>query len=944
VWNARSLNNKCDDAMIFFQDHDIDIAFISETWMTQQSNNTSATVKYHGYNMIHDFRQSSMGGGTAIIFKAGLSVSTVNFNITTISTFGFTSSIIKCSLDMKILLLCVYRTGPVSRLFFEELHTLMQYVTLRYDYLIVAGDFNIHIECANDSHATEFLQAMQSYGLKQHVDMPTHYHGGTIDLLFDNSNLIDCESLIVYEDVDLSDHYPICCSTQQFSKSSKEQKQIVYREIKKIDTKQLKTDFISVVNTINITGQDLKSSYTTFSEEVTKVLDNHAPLISKTITSVNTAQWFDAEYKEQRKLRRKAEERWLKSKSEEDFQFFRELRNETTNMARLKKQKFYRSKIESKEGDVKAIFNVVNKELDRKQKPPLPDSSDAASLATEFNEFFIEKIKKIRQNLDSQTSSVDVTPASTAQTSDNEEFFFLDEFEPCSIEELRGIIVESGIKCSPSDILPTKILKENIDVFLPSLCELVNLSLETGSMDGLKVADIIPNLKNHKLDPNNFKSYRPISNLTFLGKLVERVVLKRLNAHLTRNNLNTPEQSAYKQYHSTETISIKVINDILVASDKNTATVLVMLDLSAAFDTVHHGILLRILEKDIGIRSNGLKWFKSFLTGRSQRTRIGDITSDTIYLLFGVPQGSVLGPVLFNLYIRSLYSTVTKYGFLIQGYADDQQVYKSFPPCKQVEILTMKIRDCILLIQQWMTDFYLQLNPDKTQIMVLGPQRVLSKISLHGIQLTNDVCIRFTSSSKSLGIHIDESLSFKDHIIKLKRDCFRVIRNICKMRFIFTKEQLKIIVNSLVVCKLDYGNALFYGVDEKLLDELQRTQNAAAKAIFGLYKYDHVGDSLQKLHWLPIRERVVYKNLLLVFKCLNGMGPEYLTEMLSYTNYSHTLHLCEPCVNTSLGERAFQRYAPKLWNGMPASLKECNTLLTFKKHLKTYLFDKAFNT
>lgn len=462
-------------------------------------------------------------------------------------------------------------------------------------------------------------------------------------------------------------------------------------------------------------------------------------------------------------------------------------------------------------------------------------------------------------------------------------------------------------------------------------------------MEGLKVADIIPNLKNHKLDPNNFKNYRPISNLTFLGKLVERVVLKRLNVHLEKNNLNIPEQSAYKKYHSTETISIKVINDILVASDSNTATVLIMLDLSAAFDTVDHGILLTILEQDIGIRRKGLQWFRSFLSGRFQRTRLGSMVSETIELLFGVPQGSVLGPVLFNIYIRSLYNTVKKHGFSIQGYADDQQVYKSFPPNQQIEILAIKIRQCIMLIQKWMTDFCLQLNPSKTQIMVLGPQRILNKISLHGIQLTDSVCVRFTCSTKSLGILIDETLSFKQHIIKLKQDCFRLIRNVCKMRFIFTKDQLKTIVNSLIVCKLDYCNGMFYGVDERWIDELQRIQNAAGKAVYGLYKHDHVGNTLQKLHWLPVRERIIYKVLLIVFKCLNGMGPQYLTEMLTYGNYSHNIHLMEPYMNTAMGERAFQKYAPRLWNSMPSSIKECTTLPTFKKYLKTHLFQIAYN-
>ena len=241
-----------------------------------------------------------------------------------------------------------------------------------------------------------------------------------------------------------------------------------------------------------------------------------------------------------------------------------------------------------------------------------------------------------------------------------------------------------------------------------------------------------------------------------------------------------------------------------------------------------------------------------------------------------------------------------------------------------------------------MTEFCLQLNPSKTEIMVVGPQRVLNKISLHGIQLQDDVCIRFKSSTKSLGILLDETLSFKNHVIKLKQDCFRLIRNISKMRFIFTRDQLKTIVNSLIVCKLDYCNGLFTGIDEKWVKELQRIQNAAGKVVYGLYKYDRVGDTLQNLHWLPVQERIDYKVLLIVFKCLNGIGPEYLTDMLTYKSYGHNIRLAESHMNTAMGERAFQNYAPKKWNSMPLSITECTTLASFKSCLKTHMFKVAY--
>ena len=147
-----------------------------------------------------------------------------------------------------------------------------------------------------------------------------------------------------------------------------------------------------------------------------------------------------------------------------------------------------------------------------------------------------------------------------------------------------------------------------------------------------------------------------------------------------------------------------------------------------------------------------------------------------------------------------------------------------------------------------------------------------------------------------------------------------------------------IIVNSLIVCKLDYCNSLYWGCNRKELEQLQLIQNSAAKAVFGLYKHEHVGDSLNTLHWLPIKQRIVFKLMLLVYKSLNGMGPDYLNELLNYANYTHLPLLLVPRVNTSIGERAFMHSAPKLWNLMPKSVKTCTSLQDFKSALKTHLF------
>ena len=147
--------------------------------------------------------------------------------------------------------------------------------------------------------------------------------------------------------------------------------------------------------------------------------------------------------------------------------------------------------------------------------------------------------------------------------------------------------------------------------------------------------------------------------------------------------------------------------------------------MSAAFDTVDHNLLLSILQKEIGLRGKVLQWFSSFLKGRSLRIRLGKTTSECITINFGVPQGSVLGPVLFNLYIRSIYRVVNSCGFKIFGYADDHQILRSFRAEGQVQILTHELTRCFTQIKTWMSQFYLQLNDSKTQIIVCGSNKVL---------------------------------------------------------------------------------------------------------------------------------------------------------------------------------------------------------------------------
>ena len=910
------------------QDENIDIAGICETWLADANSPITATIKIHGYSILHHFRSDSRGGGTALIYKSCYTMTAVPLS-SNCRTFEFTAAMIKTIASTKVLFIIIYRTGPITSAFNGELDHLLSEAAAKCDTIVLAGDMNIHFDLGiKNGIVSQTLDVLSSYGMVKHINNPTHVNGGSLDQIFTFSmdNKLAVSHTIDHENSLGSDHFPVFCKFN-ITVAGKYFKAVEYRDIKNMDMDKFSEDMGHLVNKrMDVADTRFDVAASELLSATQALLEESAPLVKKKVAVVESAPWFDSDYRSLRKKRRKAESTWRSTKSTEDKTVYKELCLETSALALEKKKEYFSKIIDNSNGDAKKLYSMVNKELDRNQSKKLPDTEDIVSLTTKFNNFFDSKIDKIRKNMDSKPLP-----------STSEFNFELFEFEPTTLDEIAAIIKETGVKSSPADALPCSLLKQNIDILLPIIVKLVNLSLSTGNVDGMKLADIIPLLKDESLDPNVLNNFRPVSNLLFLGKIIERVVLKRLNDHLSKHNLHCPEQSAYKKNHSTETLLVKITNDVLIACDEGSATVVMLLDLSAAFDTVDHKLLLNILEREIGLKGTVLQWFRSFLMGRSQRVRLGTVTSDIIYIRFGVPQGSVLGPVLFNLYIRSIYASVKKKGFNIQGYADDHQILKSFKPFEQLPTLVIHLNACFNTVKSWMSEYYLKMNDSKTQIIIFGSTRVLSEVKIHGLN-TEGAAIRFISTVKNLGIMMDNHLTFERQIIELKKKSFRTLRNIAKIRFLLSQDQLKVIVNSLVVSCLDYCNGVFYGISEKLLYQLQLIQNAAAKVITGKYKHDHLDDDLVMLHWLNVKKRIVFKIGLLAYKSVNGLAPVYLQDMFQYSHHGYKPTLIVPSFNTLYGRRSFSVAGPRLFNKLPAHITSASTVDLFKREMKTFLF------
>jgi hypothetical protein len=833
-------------------------------------------------------------------------------------------------------------------MFFTEFANFLELNSSTTGKLILVGDFNFHWDCYDNHDTQQIRELIDSVNLIQHVSEPTHTSGHILDWVMSRAE----DNIVCNVDVSvpISDHHCVNASVK-LNRPPLPQKSVSFRQYRKIDMELFTSDLMKT-DLILKPSDTLDDLIRQYDSTLSELIEKHAPLMTKTITVRPITPWYSVKVRELKAVRRKCEKRWRESRPSVHLEAYKEARNAVNTEIDVAKRSYYNSKIKDCGNDQRALFRVINELLHSKDKHPLPQHTDLTDLLTNFSDFFQQKIRLIRDKLDKQAaltnSSTVLTSVLSADTTASAYSFA--SFEKLGCEDEKQIVMASPTKSCALDPIPTWLLKDILDFLTPTITNIVNSSLLDGYFPlSMKKALVLPLLKKATLDKEIFKNYRPVSNLSFLSKVIERASLRQLSYHMDTNDLHTPCQSAYRPFHSTETALLKIENDILNALDSSKGILLILLDLSAAFDTVDHGIFLSRLSSRIGVTGTALQWFKSYLSDRFQIIHFDGVSSKSCKLIYGVPQGSVDGPFDFIIYTGPIHDIAAAHGLQIHMYADDTQIYIEFDlnPFSASQA-KCKLEACVDDIRAWMRQNKLQLNEDKTELVVITPSRQSGKVQIESVKVgTSDVLP--SESARNLGATFDKNMTLQPHVSSLVRSCNWQLRRIGQLRKYLTTEAAEKIIHAFISSRLDNGNSLLFGLPDYQINRLQRIHNTAARILTLTNKYSHITPILESLHWLPIQYRIMFKILTLTYRCLNGSAPSYLSQLLSPYNPPRSLRSSDQLLLTipktktkTYGDRAFQNAAPKLWNGLPLSIRQATTLTSFKKQLKCYFFEESF--
>ena len=860
----------------------------------------------------------------------------------------------------------IFYRPPLQNDFLEDIHLGFSKLSQEAKDIFVMGDMNINtfIDGRNilentkntlsserplTSMATKYKEFCSDFSLKQLIGTPTRITTNSstlIDHILTNAKDKISTSGII--DTGLSDHQMIFCTRKLTRVKFNTHKHIQCRSFKRYSCFEL-TEKLKAIGFPNYnTFSDVDKAFSDFTDRLMKIINEIAPLKKRRIKN-NTQDWFDGEIFDSIYARNRLLKKFKRSKKFEDEKIYKAAKYLTENLIKNKKKNYIKSKLQENIAKPKELWKTL-KSLGLPNKNTSSgkiciETNGEVSFETEKN---AESFKTFFGNLaDNLVLKLPTAPMKFGKSTlkhfyekydlNNNNFKFSKVSQETVLKFLQD--VDPG-KAAGIDGIPGRFIKDGADVLALPVTQLCNLSAKLSTFPiSCKVAKLKPIFK--KGSKTDMQNYRPISLLPLISKILEKVIHDQTQAYLYEFDILYKYQSGFRKNHSTNNCLAYLSDLISKGFDRGLYTGMILIDLQKAFDTIDHDILFDKMSF-LGFSEEVINWFKSYLSKRTFLVSIDDKLSNPGSVTCGVPQGSILGPMLFLLYVNDMPCAVDSKLLL---YADDSCIIYQH---KDTKIIEDKLNEDFKNLCDWFVDNKLSIHfgEEKTKSILFASKYLIKKGNILNISY-NGIEIKQHSKVCYLGCILDETLSGESMFLK-------VISKInAKLKFLYRKNKFltpllkRLLCNALIQPHFDYACLAWQtNLNKKFRDKLQVTQNKCIRFCLNLENMSHIGlTEFEKINWLSVENRFIQNICATSYNYFKRNSPDFMTEIFETAHQSNigtrsSFHrLIQPQRKTNIGQKTLSYLGPQQWNKLPNYLKKETSLNTFKHKLKDHFFD-----
>ena len=938
-FNARSLKANFENVKTYLNSlsKEFHIIAISESWFDENINELD--YKLDRYNMVFTSRSDKRGGGVVLYVRQDLNFVKKNDFCSSISNVLESVTLeIVLENDKNVIISCIYRTpGTDVDTFTDYIERLLKSIKNGKS-IYLCGDINIDLLRYNNHQVTkEFIDLLFSYGLYPIISKPTRVTSLTatvIDNIFTNNVFNICTCSILCNDI--SDHLLIYCTAKQKGVCEKQNHRFSYTRV--YNEKNV-SNFKEALENNNwdrvYASDDVDEIFDCFINDFTKLHEVYFPVKRVRVDKKSIEKpWMTKSLVNACRKKNNLYKIFLKNRCVKTETRYKRYKNKLTTILRFCEKQYCTQVLDKYRDNVRQTWKVLNDVIKKKSNASnIPNEfiSDEKivkgrkEIANGFNDFFVNIGPNLAGNI-KEHNDIDVT---NYMSESNNNTMFL---SPVDENEVTNIVRNCKNKTSEdSNSITMKLLKEVFCCIVKPYTHICNLSFKTGTFPNrMKLAKVIPLFKSG--NKNSFNNYRPVSLLSQFSKILEKLFDVRLQSFIDKYDLLSNCQYGFRPNCSTSLALMELVEEISSSLDNKKVTIGVFIDLKRAFDTIDHSLLLKKLEH-YGIRGLANNWLYSYLKNRKQFVQVDEHRSTMLEILCGVPQGSVLGPKLFILYINDICNVSNLLKFIL--FADDTNIFRSG---SDLNVLCREISKELDKLNVWFNVNKLSLNVAKTNYMVFGKDRNQDSI----LTIQGNV-IEKVHKTKFLGVITDDKLQWSEQICYVKSKLVKCISVMYKAKSVFNSEALLMLYNTLLQPYLNYCAEVWANTYKSRLKNIVVIQKRAIRLICNVCSRTHTSDLFKKLNILKFTDLVEYKCGIIMFNAYSGKLPRNLQNMFNVVSQASSYgtrqrnKFSRKFCRTNIKAHCITSVEVKVWNNLPVSITELNLLYIFKKAYKKYI-------